>query len=38
MILFWGTRENAEIFQVNKGTGTPPGRASFEALTGSQDF
>ena len=21
---FWGTRENAEIFQGNKGSGTPP--------------
>ena len=25
---FWGTRENAEIFQRNKGTGTSTGRAS----------
>ena len=25
---FWGTGEQANLFQGNKGTGTPPGRAS----------
>ena len=25
---FWGTGEQANFFKANKGTGTPPGRAS----------
>ena len=26
--VMWGTREHKQIFQGNKGTGTPPGRVS----------